>query len=296
MSLVEAVGRFCGRHALLDGELACAVSGGVDSVVLLHVLVELGHRPCVVTLDHGLRPESRAEVEFVLSLASVLGLEALHGDLAVSPGSNKQARARAARMAFLEALPQDRIALGHHLDDQAETVLDRLARGAGSRGLGGMRPRRGCFVRPLLQHRRAELVAWAEERGLRWVEDPSNASGTRGVIRGEVLPALERIRPGAVRGLGRAAGHLAEDEALLSELAERLLQDDRLPLGALLAAPPPLQRRAVRLLVEAGRGHGELGAVHIDAILGLRRGGSRVEIPGGGSVGLDRGALRYLGP
>ncbi|HJN75349.1 MAG TPA: tRNA lysidine(34) synthetase TilS [Myxococcota bacterium] len=292
MNLLDAVRLTCDRQGLLRGDLACAVSGGVDSVVLLHLLVELGHRPCVVTLDHGLRPESRAEVQFVLAMAAVLGLEMMQGDLAVSPGPAKAARARRARLAFFEGLPHDTICLGHHLDDQAETVLDRLARGAGSGGLGAMRARRGRLVRPLLAHRRAELVAWAEERDLRWIEDPSNREGTRGALRHTVLPALESLRPGAVRGLGRSARHLAEDDDLLTELAGGLLDDTGIPIRALRDAPPPLQRRAVLLLVRRDRGHGELSSGHIDSILRLQRGNSAVDIPGGWRVVLSASRLR----
>lgn len=291
MKLVESVGRFCSEHALLVGDVAVAVSGGVDSVVLLHVLVELGQRPCVVTLDHGLRPESRSEVEFVLAMARMLELEALQGDLSVSPGPGKAARAREARLAFFEGLSHDTICLGQHLDDQAETVLDRLARGCGSAGLGAMRPRRGRFARPLLRHRRAELVAWAEERGLRWIEDPSNRMGTRGALRHTVIPALEGLRPGAVKGLGRSARHLADDDSLLAELASELLDARGIDVQRLSRAPAPLQRRAIGMLVRRERGHGELSAAQIDAIVRLHRGGSVVQIPNGWSVQLLDGHL-----
>ena len=291
MKLVDEVGRSCTRLGLLEGDLACAVSGGLDSVVLLHVLVELGHRPCVVTLDHGLRPGSRAEVEFVLAMARVLDLEALQGDLAVSPGPARAARARQARLAFFEGLPHDRIALGHHQDDQAETVLDRLARGSGSRGLGAMRPRHGRLVRPLLDQPRSALRAYAEARQLRWIEDPSNQEGTRGALRHQVLPALEGLRPGATRGLARSAAHLAEDDRYLSALAAELFDGAGLSMKRLREAPPPLRRRAVQLLVSRSRGHGELSAAHIDAVLGLTRGGSSVQIPGGYSVTLRSGRV-----
>ena len=274
--MIDAVREACRRHDLLRGTLAVAVSGGVDSVVLLHVLLELGHRPVVLGLDHGLRPESSDELAFVEELAGQLELDLRSTRLDLAAGADLAARARTARLGWLAAQGFDSVALGHHRDDQAELVLDRLARGAGAGGLAGMAWRRGVFVRPLLGQPRAELVAFAEARGLRWVEDPSNRLGTRGGLRHEVLPALERVRPGAAGAIVRSARRLAEDERYLAARAGELRSDH----GVDPDGPPVLVRRALLALVrEVAGGLVGLEARHLDAALALGPGGV-VQLPG----------------
>ncbi len=290
--LVERVGAFCERHGLLaPGPVAVAVSGGPDSVALLHLLVELDAVPLVVvSVDHGLRPEGAREVAQVRALAEGLGLTFRSAALSLAAGPGLQARARAARYAWFDGLPEPSVALGHHLDDQAETVLDRLARGSGSRGLAAMQPRRGRYVRPLLGVRRAELESWVLTRGLPVVHDPSNHAGTRGALRTEVLPALERVRPGAALALARSSRLLADDDALLQELGVALLQPDGLPLAAVEGAPGPLTRRALLHLAPA------LSASQLDDALALRRPGAWVPFEGAARVAHDGDHLRVLPP
>ncbi len=296
--LVERVGRACEARGLLaQGPLAVAVSGGVDSMVLMHILVELGQRPVVVTLDHGIRPESAEEVRSVAREAAALGLRCVQGRLEVAPGPDLAARARAARYAFLDARPEPTIALAHHRDDQAETVLDRLARGAGAGGLAGMAWRRGSYVRPLLEEPRAALEAWARGRGVRWVEDPSNVKGARGALRYTVLPALEAVRPGAAACVARSAALLAEDEALLRSLAGALLAADGVDLARFREAPDPLRRRALLGLVLRTRGERDgIASAQIQAALGLTRPGAALDLPGGWRLAADAARLRCLPP
>lgn len=297
-TLVAQVAAYAASHGLFaPPPRYVAVSGGVDSVVLLHVLVALGQRPAVLTCDHGLRPESAAEVEFVLSMAQGLGLEAQALRLGVRPGPDLASRARAARFAAWEALPPGDIALAHHLDDQAETTLDHLLRGAGAGGLAGMRPRRGRYVRPLLGVRRAEILRWAQQSGLSWVEDPSNLRGQRAALRREVMPQLERLRAGAAGGLARSAALLAQDDALLVEMAAPLRAEDGVIWAALAAAPAPLARRAVLgLVLDSGGAEALPSAVQLDAALALGRDGAGVNIPGGWSLVRDGERLRCLPP
>lgn len=298
----ELLERLAGSCAALSlGEpLFVAVSGGVDSTVLAAGLRALGLRPEVVHVHHGLRAASDDEARQVEALAAQLGLPFRLIRLHLDPDPvGLAARARAARYAALDALPPGDVALGHHLDDQAETVLDRLARGAGARGLAGMRARRGRLVRPLLFARRAEIEAYARSRGLTWSEDPSNAARSRGAIRRLVLPALESVRAGAAVGLARSAAWLAEDDALLTALAEPLRTADGGVSRALLAAAPaPIQRRALLQLMESARGEGapELGARHLDAALRLDHPGASLTLPGGYTVVADDDTLRCLPP
>ena len=186
---------------LAGGEsVLVAVSGGADSVALLRVLTalapELSLRLHVLHVDHGLRPDSPRDAEFVRQLAARLGVAVDVARVTVAPGGSLEAAARAARYAALEAhatrLGADRIALGHTADDQAETVLMRMLAGAGVRGLAGIPHVRGRIIRPLLDTRRPQLVAELRERELPWIEDPSNRDPQflRNRIRHELLPLL----------------------------------------------------------------------------------------------------------
>ena len=282
----------------LGPRLAIGVSGGLDSMVLMHLCARAGLRPEVVSLDHGLRQESASEVSLVQQAARALQLPFSSRRLELAPGAGLAERARRARLHVWRELPVDHVLLAHHQDDQAETVLDRLTRGAGARGLSGMAMRSGRLVRPLLEQSRSELVQWAEQQGIWWVEDPSNTKGTRGWMRHRVLPLLEERRPGSTACIARTARHSAQDEALLSALAAELLDSQGLVLETLRSAPPALQRRALAQLLERERGERRnLSAKLLDLSLELlssERG--VVEIGRGWRFVLHDGRLRCLPP
>ncbi|MBI3629760.1 MAG: tRNA lysidine(34) synthetase TilS, partial [Candidatus Rokubacteria bacterium] len=234
--MIDAVRDTIRRHAMLAGGEAVlvAVSGGADSVALLHVLAalaaELSLRLTVVHLDHGLRPDSAADAAFVESLARARGLPVVVDRIAVPPGGSLEARAREARYAALRRhaarLGADRVALGHTADDQAETVLMRLLEGAGPRGLAGIPPVRGRYIRPLIETRRAGIVETLTAAGLTWREDPSNRDPKflRNRIRHELLPLLaSTYNPAIVPALARAAALTRELLAQVSAVAEREL-------------------------------------------------------------------------
>jgi tRNA(Ile)-lysidine synthase len=237
--------------------IAVAVSGGADSLAALHALRVLarprGWRLAVATVDHGLRPESAADADFVVEHATALGLPV--AARALDPAELLAARrehglegaARAARYAALDAAADQLgcrwIATGHTQDDQAETVLLQLLRGAGPDGLAAMAPVSGRLLRPLLGATRAQTRACCEALGLPWREDPSNADEDllRNAVRARVLPLLESLRPGAVSTLARAA-ELARAEREWAEQAAATTLDA-------LAAPtdeaaPPWQGKA----------------------------------------------------
>ncbi len=197
----------------------------------------------------------------------------------VAPG-NVQAEARRARYAALRqaALRADatRIATGHTRADQAETVLLRLLRGSGARGLSGIPPRRGGVVRPLIDRSRFEVVAYLRDRGLAWVEDPTNATPRflRNRVRRDVLPLLGSLNPSFEKTLARTADLLRDDERALDRRGRRALEG--LPTGIglarLLAEPVAVRRRAIRALWRSARGRRTgLGAHHVDAVLALCR-------------------------
>ena len=237
-------------------DVAVAVSGGVDSLVLLHLLHRTqsahGGKLMVMSADHGLRKESEGEVEGVRAVAKALDLPFVAVRLSIEPGPNLAERARDARKDALNKLGTDRVATGHHEDDQAETVLYHLMRGAGMRGLRGMQPRDGKWVRPLLFESRSVIQAWAEDEQLAWVEDPSNPSSQRGQLR-RLIPLLDDVHGGAGRALARSARLLAREDAFLTGLEDESWQTVSTGRGLsrsrLVSLHPALQLRLLRRLV-----------------------------------------------
>jgi tRNA(Ile)-lysidine synthase len=234
--------------------IAVGLSGGRDSVVLL----DLMRRACAARGDalraihvhHGLHPDADAWARYCRGLCRAQGVALRVARVTVdrASGLGLEAAARAARHAVYARLRVDAVVLGHHADDQAETVLLRLLRGAGVHGLAGMAAQRAApgpaprLIRPLLDVPRARIEAWAAQHGLAWVEDPANVdpSHDRNAVRHELLPAIER-RFGAARTmLARAAAHAREAAALLDDLAA---QDARSAL-----AGDALSARALRAL------------------------------------------------
>lgn len=205
MSIVDAIRSALEEHHLLQaGEpVVVGVSGGADSVALLHALHQLKF-PCTVAhLNHQLRgAESDADEQFVRDLAHALNLPIVVGSadvraLAETSGHSIEMAARQARHTFFAQFGEMPIALAHHADDQVETFLLRLARGAGSEGLSGMAPRQQigplCLIRPMLQISRSDIMAWLNQQGLTWREDASNTDENyrRNRVRHRVLPLLE---------------------------------------------------------------------------------------------------------
>jgi tRNA(Ile)-lysidine synthase len=222
-----------------DSEIALAVSGGRDSMALLVLAVASGCHAVAYHVDHGLRPGSDAEAEVVQAAADRYGARFVALRAGVEFGSNLEARARAARYAVLP----DGVATGHTADDQAETILLNLLRGAGPAGLAGMRP---GLRHPILALRRSETHLLCAALTLPTVEDPSNADPAhlRNRVRHEVLPSLSSLAGrDLVPVITRQARHFAAESDLLDEMASHIDPTDS---KALTAAPVVLARRAVR--------------------------------------------------
>jgi tRNA(Ile)-lysidine synthase len=281
-----------------DAHLVLAVSGGADSMALLHGaarLVATGRRDwrlSVAHLDHALRPESAEDAAFVRAAATALGLptEIARTDVAAlarDEGTSIEEAGRDSRYRFLEEVAPAGalIATAHTLDDVAETVLINLLRGTGPAGMAGIPARRGRVVRPLLGARREELRDLLDAAGLTYRVDPSNADPAflRNRVRVEVLPVLESIRPGAVERIGRFSRLAADDDALLDDLAAAELTRRLAGDGAVDWRNPPaaaLGRRVLRLLV----GDPVPSAERIEALRVAaegERGGVVIELGGG---------------
>ncbi len=249
-ALVEA-----GDHVLV------ACSGGPDSTVLLHVLhrlrADVAITLCAASIDHGLRAESASEVAKVREFANTLGIPFRSERIEVPrEGASIQGRARELRYQALHEIAHEvhatRIAVGHTQDDQAETVLSRMLRGAGLRGLSGIEPRRADgVIRPLFDCRRADVLAYAEERSLPFIEDPSNhqRTYTRVRIRHEVLPTLLREDPRVVEHLCAIGDEAAElNAAFDAEVPELPAFGNRsFPVADVARLAPPTRVRWLRL-------------------------------------------------
>jgi tRNA(Ile)-lysidine synthase len=238
-----------------------------------------------VHVDHGLRAGSASEADVVSDAAARFGARFVAKEALVPPGPNLEARARAARYAVL---PRD-VLTGHTADDQAETVLLHLLRGAGLDGLAGMAPER----HPILSLRRAETQALCRAEGLEPVVDPSNADPAhlRNRVRHEVLPLLDSVAGRDVAALlARQAALLRDDVTLLEDLAGAV---DPTDAAALSGAPPALARRALRRwLAEAGDGYVP-DARGVERVLAVARGGpAAAETAGGLRVRRRSGRLR----
>ena len=280
LSLTHSVGEL---FAGLEPPVVVACSGGPDSVALLALAAEARLEPVAVHVDHGARAGSAAEADVVAAFAKQLGTGFAAETVAVPPGPNFEARAREARYAALERarerLGATAVLVGHTRDDQAETVLLNVLRGAGVPGLAGMPARRGTVVRPLLGVPRADLAAVCARLLLSPLDDPMNADPAhrRVWLRREVIPALEA---GAARDLravlARQAAVARADSEFLDGLAADLLHragdagpiENGLDVAVLTKAPEALVRRAVRLWL----GPPPPAAAHVEEVLAVIQG------------------------
>jgi tRNA(Ile)-lysidine synthase len=210
-----------------------AFSGGLDSTVLLHLLASLAKSESLpplsaVHIHHGLQAVADAWPQLCQSVCDALGVPLLVERVKVQPGASLERAARDARYAVFSSLTQanDVLLTGQHRDDQAETLMFRLLRGAGVRGLSAMPAQRsvgqGTLVRPLLDISRAELEAYAQAHQLNWIEDPSNQDRqfSRNYLRHQVMPLLTGRWPQAQASMARSAAHQREAQGLLDELAQ----------------------------------------------------------------------------
>lgn len=298
--LARKVREYAGKRDMLPqgGTVLCAVSGGRDSMALLHLLMalgtEFGFRVEAGHFNHQLRDTANRDEDFVRTWCGEHGVPFTCGrgdaaGFAKREGRSTEDAARILRYAFLEGAAEDmgadRIATAHHREDNAETLLLHLIRGAGLQGLGGIPPVRGRVVRPLLEISRGEINGYIERNGIPFVEDESNQDRmyTRNRLRLEVLPLLEEIAPGAGGRIAGTAALVREENEFIRREAERLLpvvEDGRaaLAVSVLDGADEVLGRRLVR---EMARKLGvTLDQRQTEAVLGLKNGGF-LNLPGG---------------
>ena len=256
--MLSTVQAYIAQHQLLRPEAPVIVglSGGTDSVALLHILTRLGY-PCVAAHCnfHLRNDESDADADFAQQTAEALGLPFRRidfdtPDYARQHGVSIEMAARTLRYEWFETLRRElgaeAIAVAHHRDDNVETVLLNLIRGTGLSGLCGMRPRNGHIVRPLLSVDRHQIVCWLADRHLPFRTDSSNASDVyrRNFVRLRLLPLMEQLNPSVRDAILRMAGHLTDVEAIYrnaidSHRAHLIDADGRISIDTLLRTPAP---------------------------------------------------------
>lgn len=267
----------------LGKSLGVAVSGGVDSMVLLRCLYNMNIPVIVYHMEHGIRGQSsRDDMAFVIEQCEKLGVECFTRSVDV-PAIAKKSRvstetaARSARYAFLDAANVDIIATAHHMDDVAETVIMNLVRGSGMSGLRGIPERRGKYIRPMLGISRSEIEQYAADNDVEYVTDSTNDDTvhTRNYIRKEIMPRLKQINERAAANIARSANLLREDEAVLMELAkeagciEVCGDGAHIDVALLSAQAAAVQKRILRLAIGCKYDMVDVENVHIESILGL---------------------------
>ena len=304
MDVFDKITESISRYNMIPSgcRLGVAVSGGADSTFLLHALWQLGHRPLIVLhINHHLRgAESDADEARVRQMAQSLGLEFLSFDWHYKQQENLEQAAREGRKGWFTSLIKDnvidRVATGHTKSDQAETVLFRLLRGTGPRGLAGVLAKtREGLVRPLIEVERDEVEQWLGDRGIDWREDATNRDTAlvRNRIRHQLLPELKKEwNPSIVEVLAQLAELSADEETYWQQQMDRLMATVWKRTGTAFVAhvdqvkrlPRPVQRRLVRAMIEQAKGglH-QIDFNHIESILLLLNGpdgSGRVQIPG----------------
>jgi tRNA(Ile)-lysidine synthase len=305
-TLLDRVAGIISRYSMLEpgDRVGVAVSGGADSVVLLHLLHLLAPRLqitlALLHVNHQLRgAESDADEEFVGALAAALEVNLLVTSGTVTGGNLEQAAREIRRKFFQKCMREHqlrRVALGHTRGDQAETVLFRLLRGSGLAGLAGMQPvTPDGLIRPLLTTSREEIREWAIAEGVSWREDSSNANRqfARNRLRNEAIPLLSREFNVNLEGVLAGTAELAQTEedywseqieGTYREIAKRNALGSILQVQALKALHLAVQRRVIRRALREVRGDlRSLDFAHIDAVLQIcysAHGHDRVIVPG----------------
>nr|WP_221378219.1 tRNA lysidine(34) synthetase TilS [Actinoplanes polyasparticus] len=298
---VAAVRLAVRRTLPAEGLVLVACSGGADSLALAAAARFVGAAVGLVTVDHALQAGSAARATELAAWATAAGFDPVIVETVSVEGrpGGPEAAARAARYEALgsaaERVGAVAVLLGHTRDDQAETVLLALARGAGPRGLSGMPARKGIFWRPLLDVARADTRKACAALGLAPWEDPHNSDPAyaRSRVRADALPALvEALGPAVVANLARSAELIAADNEELDRLAAAAFSVNVSDLSVMSRA---IRRRVLRSwALQLGAPGGALSHRHVsalDALVTDWHGQGPVHLPGGIEVGRDRGAL-----
>ena len=328
--MVNRIYSFMTRHNMTapGSRVLAAVSGGADSMCLLEVLSTLrpraGFELRVLHVHHGLRESAEGDLDHVSKYCVAAGIpfQAVRVDAgghAAECGMSVEEAARTLRYEALERSAREwdeeqsagagsvspcRVAVAHHIEDQAETVVFNLLRGSRLTGLRGMQPVNGRIIRPMLEVSRTEIEGFLMQRGISWREDETNEDMryTRNLIRKEVMPLLLKINAGAREHIARAAEEAAETEEFLKFETDRALRacyvNSQVSIPALMLEPALLRRRAIyAVIADAAGGKKDLQDAHVQAVLRLmqKKGNGDLDLVGGVHVRKSYDLLYFFG-
>ena len=273
---------------------ALAVSGGVDSMVMLYKFAALSPRPnfFVVTVNHGIREEAAADCQFVAEYCKALGVKCrvVKVDVLTYCKQNKvsiETGARILRYEIFDSLDVDFVCLAHNANDNVETILMHILRGSGAKGATGIKEQNGKYLRPLLDLTREEIERYAEERNVPHVEDSTNddINYTRNYIRHKVLPQLIALNPATMSNLLRFSRNIQADDELLdscADVSEVIFEDNvaRIP-KELLTQPAPLAYRVLNKVFQRLVIYYDVEESHYNSLIALAKnvGGKRMSLP-----------------
>lgn len=302
-TMLKKIGQTILDNALIEpgSRVVAGLSGGADSTALVQVLFELapelGFEICCAHYNHGIRAYGAAnDEEFVRDFCSARSIPLLveRADVpsfAVTKGLSIETAARLMRYDFLaramKHFDAQRIAVAHHMDDNAESVLLHLIRGSGLKGLTGMSYVRGDIIRPLLDIRRSEIENFLKERGIPYCTDETNLipEGSRNIVRLEIMPLIRKLNPAAVETIAGCAELLGQDESFLAEQAEAALNKIKTQKGydreAFSRLPLPIKSRAVRIALHRSGAEADIERVHVEKIMELleKQSGAALDVP-----------------
>lgn len=311
--VIEAIKQF---NMLQKGDhVVIGLSGGADSICLTHILLSLKEKYSLeltaVHVNHNIRKDGGAENDqhFVEKFCAEHGLplrvfsidvekKAKEASLTIEEAGRQQ------RYAAFESIGADKTAVAHNLNDNAETMLMRLCRGTGLKGMGGILPVRGNIIRPLIMSERSEIEQYCKDNGLDYCTDATNLTTdyTRNKIRHKILPLLAEINPNTVTCLGKNAFLFRQENDYLEELALRAYNDcagkDGLDADKLAALEKPLLYRVLRLACENAVGLKDISLEHIEAIESLlkKESGKQIDLPKGLTVIREYNRLTFTSP
>ncbi len=280
----------------LTKKYVLAVSGGVDSMTMLHIFSALSPRPnfSVITVNHNIRAQAQADCNFVEEYCQKLQVECrkVFVDVPKYASEHRLSEETAARILRYEVLDEadcDCVCLAHHKGDNAETVLMHIIRGSGSYGAEGIRRQNGKYLRPMLDWSRADIESYARENNVPYVHDSTNdeTKYSRNYIRKVILPELKRLNPSAEQNIVRFADNIAEDNAYLDSLADIssvtfFEKQARIPLE-IVKQPKPVAYRSLRKVFRALGIFYDIERTHIEALIALSDGdgGKQISLPFG---------------
>lgn len=308
-SVLKAFESFSLLGDYLGATVTVALSGGADSMALLHVLRslenELGIKVEAAHFNHLIRgAEANRDEDFVKTYCSKMGIKLYSGQgdvpaLAKNKGISLETAAREMRYDYLSRINKDFVATAHTASDNLETVIFNLTRGASLDGLCGIPPKRDIFIRPLILCTRDMIESYCKENDIPFVTDSTNLCDdyTRNKIRHNIIPVLKEINPSVERAVTRTAAALKTDSEFIEKQVLRLLEDGVNDKGELDVKKFPdieysVKSRAVKKYIESVTGKKNLEAVHIKSVLSVAESSGKVSLPDGFTAECSGGALR----